>query len=222
MKADVYERITGQIVSELEKGVRPWFKPWNVEHAAGRITRPLRGNGVPYRGINVLMLWSEAMTKGFSAPIWMRPKCRVGLVPPGVKQPESQTACWRGRSLILSLIRALLGLLRGRLKRLLTGHVPGTGSACVRGTGALGEGVDAIVLRRLAANPVLHANHLLRAATPVNAVREPRLILPIRGTELCFVGWALLDLSENESLLERLRQRTQTRRYCSHKGRQRG
>jgi antirestriction protein ArdC len=29
MKADVYERITGQIVTELEKGVRPWFKPWN-------------------------------------------------------------------------------------------------------------------------------------------------------------------------------------------------
>jgi antirestriction protein ArdC len=71
MKADVYERITGQIVSELEKGVRPWFKPWNAEHAAGRITRPLRSNGIPYRGINVLMLWSEAMTKGFSAPIWM-------------------------------------------------------------------------------------------------------------------------------------------------------
>jgi len=71
MKADVYERITGQIVTELEKGVRPWFKPWNAEHAAGRITRPLRSNGIPYRGINVLMLWSEAMTKGYSAPIWM-------------------------------------------------------------------------------------------------------------------------------------------------------
>jgi antirestriction protein ArdC len=71
MKADVYERITAQIVSELEKGVRPWFKPWNAEHAAGRITRPLRGNGIPYRGINVLMLWSEAMTKGYAAPVWM-------------------------------------------------------------------------------------------------------------------------------------------------------
>lgn len=71
MKSDVYERITTSIVSELEKGVRPWFKPWNAEHAAGRITRPLRGNGIPYRGINVLMLWSEAMSKGYVAPIWM-------------------------------------------------------------------------------------------------------------------------------------------------------
>jgi hypothetical protein len=48
MRTDIYERITNQIVSELEKGVRPWLKPWNAEHAAGRITRPLRGNGIPY------------------------------------------------------------------------------------------------------------------------------------------------------------------------------
>ena len=71
MRTDVYQKITDQIVSELEKGVRPWLKPWNAEHAAGRITRPLRGNGIPYRGINNLMLWSAAMEKGFAAPIWM-------------------------------------------------------------------------------------------------------------------------------------------------------
>jgi antirestriction protein ArdC len=71
MRANVYERVTNQIVSELEKGVRPWMKPWNAEHAAGRITRPLRGNGIPYRGINVLMLWSAAIERGYAAPIWM-------------------------------------------------------------------------------------------------------------------------------------------------------
>lgn len=71
MRADVYQRVTDQIVAELERGVRPWLKPWNAEHAAGRITRPLRGNLVPYQGINIIMLWSEAMAKGFTAPIWM-------------------------------------------------------------------------------------------------------------------------------------------------------
>jgi antirestriction protein ArdC len=71
MKADIYQRITDQIVSALENGVRPWHQPWNAEHAAGRITRPLRGNGVPYKGINVLVLWSAAMEKGYAAPIWM-------------------------------------------------------------------------------------------------------------------------------------------------------
>jgi antirestriction protein ArdC len=71
MRTDVYQRITDQIVNELEKGIRPWVKPWNAEHAAGRVTRPLRGNGVPYQGINVLMLWSAAMEKGYAAPVWM-------------------------------------------------------------------------------------------------------------------------------------------------------
>jgi antirestriction protein ArdC len=70
-KTDVYQRITNRIVAELEQGTRPWFKPWNAEHAAGRITRPLRHNGQPYSGINVLMLWSEAVAKGYAAPIWM-------------------------------------------------------------------------------------------------------------------------------------------------------
>lgn len=71
MKTDVYEKVTASIVAELEKGVRPWMKPWNGEHAAGRISRPLRHNGVPYQGINVVMLWSAAMAQGFAAPIWM-------------------------------------------------------------------------------------------------------------------------------------------------------
>lgn len=71
MTSDVYQRVTDRIVAELERGVRPWLKPWNAEHAAGRITRPLRGNLVPYQGINVLMLWAEAVEKGFGAPIWM-------------------------------------------------------------------------------------------------------------------------------------------------------
>jgi antirestriction protein ArdC len=71
MKTDVYTRITDKIIADLEKGVRPWHQPWNAEHAAGRITRPLRHNGIPYAGMNVIMLWAEAMEKGYAAPIWM-------------------------------------------------------------------------------------------------------------------------------------------------------
>jgi antirestriction protein ArdC len=68
---DIYTRITNQIVNQLEKGVRPWVQPWNAEHAAGRITRPLRHNGKPYKGVNVLSLWASAMAQNFTAPIWM-------------------------------------------------------------------------------------------------------------------------------------------------------
>ena len=70
-RPDIYSRVTDQIVNELEKGVRPWIKPWSAEHAAGRITRPLRHNGEPYAGINILMLWAAATAQGFAAPIWM-------------------------------------------------------------------------------------------------------------------------------------------------------
>ena len=79
MKADVYTRITNTILTELEQGTRPWLKPWNAEHAAGRITRPLRANGIAYRGINVLMLWAEAESKGYTAPIWITFKQALDL-----------------------------------------------------------------------------------------------------------------------------------------------
>jgi antirestriction protein ArdC len=69
-RPDVYSRITSKIIADLEQGVRPWMKPWNADHAAGRITRPLRHNGIPYKGINVVMLWSAAVAKGYSAPLW--------------------------------------------------------------------------------------------------------------------------------------------------------
>ena len=70
-RTDIYTRVTDQIVEQLERGVRPWLKPWNAEHAAGRITRPLRHSGEPYHGINILMLWAAAETQGFNCPIWL-------------------------------------------------------------------------------------------------------------------------------------------------------
>jgi antirestriction protein ArdC len=70
-RVDVYTRVTSHIVAELERGVRPWFRPWNAENAAGRITRPLRHNAQPYHGINILMLWASAEMQGYSCPFWL-------------------------------------------------------------------------------------------------------------------------------------------------------
>jgi antirestriction protein ArdC len=63
---DVYARITDRIIAELEKGCRPWTPNWDTG-----FVRPRRANGLPYRGINVVMLWSEASRKGFRSPTWM-------------------------------------------------------------------------------------------------------------------------------------------------------
>jgi antirestriction protein ArdC len=70
-RTDIYTRITNRIVADQEQGVRPWHRPWNAEHAAGKITRPLRHNGIPYKGINVIMLWSAAVVKGPACPLWL-------------------------------------------------------------------------------------------------------------------------------------------------------
>ena len=68
---DLYARVTNAILAQLEWGVRPWTRPWSAEHLAGSISRPLRHNGLPYSGINVILLWSQAVERGFNAPIWM-------------------------------------------------------------------------------------------------------------------------------------------------------
>jgi hypothetical protein len=54
----------------LECGVRPWLKPWSASNV-GHSILPRRHNGVPYQGINVLLLWGEAMTRSYTATIWM-------------------------------------------------------------------------------------------------------------------------------------------------------
>lgn len=70
-RANVYSRVTDRIIADLEQGVRPWLKPWSTDNVAEGITRPLRHNGASYRGINVLLLWGEAMAKGYASAIWM-------------------------------------------------------------------------------------------------------------------------------------------------------
>jgi antirestriction protein ArdC len=67
-RADVYERVTARIIEQLEQGTRPWMQPWG---AAGSPVRPLRYNGVPYRGINTVLLWMETQERGYSSPYWM-------------------------------------------------------------------------------------------------------------------------------------------------------
>jgi antirestriction protein ArdC len=71
MKQDIYSRVTDKIIADLEQGELTWLKPWSAGNMDGRIVRPLRYNGAPYSGINVLMLWGAALEGDYSSPYWM-------------------------------------------------------------------------------------------------------------------------------------------------------
>lgn len=64
-RTDTYQRITDTIITALENGTRPWMKPWSAFQVGYNFPRPLRANGEPYRGINVLLLWLATATNGF-------------------------------------------------------------------------------------------------------------------------------------------------------------
>lgn len=70
-RPDLYDRVTTQIIADLQRGVRPWTRPWDSADPAQVVTRPLRHNLIPYSGINVLLLWARAMEAGYDRAIWM-------------------------------------------------------------------------------------------------------------------------------------------------------
>ncbi len=65
---DIYQHVTNQIIEAMEAGVSPWRKPWSGGEQG--VSFPLRANGEPYRGINILMLWLAAHANGFGSAHW--------------------------------------------------------------------------------------------------------------------------------------------------------
>src|SRR5271166_302971 len=68
---DIYARITNRTFAALEKGLRPWRQQWDNGDGAARVMKPLQFDGTPYRNINILTLWAEAIDKGYMSPYWM-------------------------------------------------------------------------------------------------------------------------------------------------------
>ena len=67
--ASVYERVTEEIVRELEHGVAPWVRPWSEGSSA-----LMPYNAVSqrrYSGVNVLLLWQSALLKGYRSNAWL-------------------------------------------------------------------------------------------------------------------------------------------------------
>lgn len=97
--SDLYAEITARIVAELEKGVAPWVKPWATS-----------GDGVPvnaatnraYSGVNVLLLWIEATSRGWPTPRYLTSKqCHVL----GGRVRDGQWKAWTGVCFVKPLFK---------------------------------------------------------------------------------------------------------------------
>lgn len=76
LRRDIAQEITDEIIGLLEAGGElPWRMPW--KRSAGCL--PLRHEGSPYRGINVIMLGLRAMSRGYASPYWMSYRQAVDL-----------------------------------------------------------------------------------------------------------------------------------------------
>ena len=91
-RADIYQEITDSIIALLEQGTRPWSPSW----ASGAISFPLRQCGTNYQGINILLLWSQSMARGYANPYWMTFKQALELGG-NVKKGEKGTRILPGR-----------------------------------------------------------------------------------------------------------------------------
>lgn len=67
-QVDVYEEITNKIVAAIEAGADEFKMPW---HNNGGSSLPVNAvTGKPYRGVNTIALWVDAMEKNFSTGTW--------------------------------------------------------------------------------------------------------------------------------------------------------
>jgi antirestriction protein ArdC len=69
-KLDLYQVVTDQIIAAMEAGTTPWQKSWDATGGAS-MGMPRRVTGEYYRGINVILLWIAAASKGYTADQWM-------------------------------------------------------------------------------------------------------------------------------------------------------
>ncbi len=69
---EMHDKVTAQIVAQLEAGTAPWVKPWKTSNRYGGSAMPHNaGTKRPYNGINVLILWMEQAEKNYPTAGWL-------------------------------------------------------------------------------------------------------------------------------------------------------
>lgn len=69
-RGSLYSEVTARVIAELEQGRLPWVQPW--DSAACGCTMPANpATGRQYSGINVLILWSATIERGYRLQRWL-------------------------------------------------------------------------------------------------------------------------------------------------------
>ncbi|MCC4231586.1 ssDNA-binding domain-containing protein [Sphingobium soli] len=69
-RQSLYGEVTARVIAELEEGRLPWVQPW--DSARCPCTMPHNAvSGRVYSGINILILWCEAVERQFSSQRWL-------------------------------------------------------------------------------------------------------------------------------------------------------
>jgi antirestriction protein ArdC len=71
VRADIYQEVTDRIIADLEAGVASWAKPWNNGVAPMSALPVNHSTGRAYSGVNILILWGAAVSKGYRHPRWL-------------------------------------------------------------------------------------------------------------------------------------------------------
>ncbi len=68
-RADVYSRVTAEIIAAIEQGAGEWRAPWFPQRSS--IARPINVSSAKrYRGINTLALWAAGFAAGYGDGLW--------------------------------------------------------------------------------------------------------------------------------------------------------
>lgn len=70
-KENTHEAITNRIIQMIEENqTLPWRKPYSYDKVLSSPLVPMRSNGQLYTGINILILWFEAVQKNYTSRNW--------------------------------------------------------------------------------------------------------------------------------------------------------
>ncbi len=97
-KPDIYTQVTNQIIADLENGVTPWAKPWTDAKGIIPADMPKNGqSGKDYSGINILLLWASAWSKGYGTGTWLTFKQCKALGGSVIKGEKATTVVYADR-----------------------------------------------------------------------------------------------------------------------------